>query len=135
MDDTHPKVVVINIGTNNLTTSSHVRANTPEEIADAILLICERVRRKSPKSRLIVMGVFPRGFEPDDYYRTKVTALNEVLAKQLAGKSQITFLDISDQFVAHGAVLSRDIMSDGVHPTEAGYDIWGKALLQAGIFK
>jgi lysophospholipase L1-like esterase len=135
MDGTNPKVVVINIGTNNLTTSNHARANTPTEIADAILLICERVYRKSPKSRIIVMGVFPRGFKPDDYYRTQVIELNGFLAKRLAGQSQITFLNISDQFVAPGAELSHDLMSDGVHPTEAGYEIWGKALLAAGIFK
>jgi lysophospholipase L1-like esterase len=134
LDGIDPKVVVINIGTNNLTATSHVRANTPKEIAEAILLICERVRQKLPRSRIIVMGVFPRGFDPDDYYRTNVSVLNEILAKQLADKSQITFLDISNRFVAKGAVLSRKLMDDGVHPTEAGYDIWGKALLRAGIF-
>lgn len=135
MDDTHPKVVVINIGTNNLTSSNHARANTPEEIAEAIELICEKVRRKSPSSRIIVMGIFPRGYQPDDYYRGKVAELNEILGKKFAGKTQITFLDISNQFVAPGATLPRNLMSDGVHPTEAGYEIWGKALLQAGIFK
>jgi len=135
MDGTHPKVIVINIGTNNLTSSNRVRANTPAEIAEAIELICGHVRKKSPTSRIIVMGVFPRGFKPDDYYRTNVTELNAILAKNLADKPQTTFLNISDQFVAPGAELSRDIMSDGVHPTEAGYAIWGKALLQAGILK
>jgi lysophospholipase L1-like esterase len=135
MDGTHPKVVVINIGSNNFSGTRHARANTPAETAEAIELICDRVHKKSPQSRIIVMGVLPRGFQPNDYYRTHITALNEILAKQLAGKPLITFLDISDQFVAKGAVLSRDIMSDGVHPTEAGYTIWGNALLAAGIFK
>lgn len=135
MDGTHPKVVVINIGSNNLTATPNARANTPAEIAEAILVICDRVQKKSPQSRIIVMGVLPRGFNPNDYYRVNIIALNEVLARQLVGKSQISFLDISDQFVARSAVLSRDLMADGVHPTEAGYSIWGKALVTAGIMK
>jgi lysophospholipase L1-like esterase len=135
LDGTDPNVVVINIGSNNLTASSYVRANTPKEIAEAIVLICGRVRQKVPRSRILVMGVFPRGFDSDDYYRAKVITLNDILAKQLAGKAQITFLDISDRFVARSAVLSRKLMDDGVHPTEAGYAIWGEALLKAGIFK
>jgi lysophospholipase L1-like esterase len=81
------------------------------------------------------MGVLPRGFKPNDYYRVNITALNELLVKQLAGKPLISFLDISDQMVARDAELSREIMSDGVHPTEKGYSIWGKALVAAGIFK
>ena len=61
--------------------------------------------------------------------------MNGILAKQFIGKPLITYLDISDRIVAKDAVLSRDIMSDGVHPTEAGYAIWGNALLAAGIIK
>ena len=135
MDGTHPKVVVIDIGSNNFSGTRHARANTPAEIAEAIELICNRVHQKSPQSRIIVMGVLPRGFKPDDYYRTHITALNAILANQFTGKPLITYLDISDQIVAKDAALSRDIMTDGVHPTEAGYAIWRNALLAAGIFK
>ena len=135
MDGTHPRVVVLNIGSNNFSGTRHARANTPAEIADAIAAICDRVHQKSPQSWIIVMGVLPRGFNPDDFYRTHITALNGILAKQFIGKPLITYLDISDRIVAKDAVLSRDIMSDGVHPTEAGYAIWGNALLAAGIIK
>jgi lysophospholipase L1-like esterase len=135
MDGTHPKVVVLNIGSNNFSGTRHARANTPAEVAEAIVAICDRVHQKSPSSRIIVMGVFPRGFQPGDYYRTRITALNKILAQQLSDKPLINFLDISDQIVPKGAVISRDVLSDGIHPTEAGYTIWGKALLAAGIFQ
>ena len=58
----HPKTVVINIGTNNLTGTANARANTPAEVVQGILAIHEQVRAQSPQSRIIVMGVFPRGF-------------------------------------------------------------------------
>jgi lysophospholipase L1-like esterase len=44
-------------------------------------------------------------------------------------------MDISSKFLAKDGSLSREIMFDGVHPAEAGYTIWGKALLAAGIMK
>lgn len=135
LDGTHPKVVVLNIGSNNFSRTRNARANTPAEVAEAIGLICRRVQQKSPASRIIVMGVLPRGFQPDDSYRTRIAALNELLARQFARQPMIRFLDISGQIVARDAVLSKDIMSDGVHPTEAGYAIWGKALLKAGILQ
>jgi lysophospholipase L1-like esterase len=135
MDGTHPKVVVLNIGTNNFSMTRNARENTPAEVAEAIAAICDRVHRKAPAARIIVMGVFPRGFQPDGPYRGKVTPLNALLARQIAGKPLMSFLDISDQITGPDGVASREILSDGTHPTEAGYAIWGKALIAAGIFK
>ena len=135
LDGTHPRRVVLNIGSNNFSGTRNARANTPAEIAEAISAICDRVLKKSPQSRITVMGVLPRGFPPTDYYRTNIVALNGLLAMQLAGKSHVTFLDISEQIVAKDGVLSRDLLSDGTHPTEAGYAIWGKALLAADVLE
>ena len=135
MDSTHPRVVVLNIGTNNFSQTAHARENAPAEIAEAIGDICHRVHAKAPAARLIVMGVFPRGFSPQDPFRAKITALNQILSKQLAGQPLTTFLDISDQLAAADGSISRSILSDGTHPAEAGYAIWGKALLAAGVFR
>lgn len=135
MDGTHPKTIVLNIGSNNFTQTRNARENTPAEVAEAIAAILDRIHQKSPESRIIVMGVLPRGFEAVGHYRTRITALNELLAKQLAGKPWISFLDISAQLVTADGTISRDIMFDATHPTEAGYAIWGKALLAAGVLQ
>jgi lysophospholipase L1-like esterase len=133
MDGTHPKVVVVNIGSNNFSRTRNARDNSPAEVAEAIAAIFDRIHKKSPQSRIIVMGVFPRGFNANDPFRARITALNELLARQLAAKPLIRFLDISDQLVTEDGTIDRDIMSDGVHPTEAGYAIWGKALRAASV--
>jgi lysophospholipase L1-like esterase len=134
MDGTCPKVVVLNIGSNNFSRTRNARDNTPAEVAEAIGAILDRIHKKSPQSRIVVMGVFPRGFNANDPFRAKITALNELLARQLVGKPLVSFLDISEQLAARDSVIDRNIMFDGVHPTEAGYVIWGKALLAAGVF-
>ncbi len=135
LDGTRPRVVVVNIGSNNFATTANARANSPAEVAAAIEAICARVRQKIPACRIIVMGVLPRGFEPGDSFRTNIRALNALLAQRLAGQPQTQFLDISRQIVADDAVLPRELMPDGVHPSEAGYAIWGKALIAAGVLK
>ena len=126
-DGLHPRYVVINIGTNNFSGTSHARANTPAEVAEGIRAICTCIREKSPESRIILMGVFPRGAKPDDPFRAKVIELNKLLA-EVSKAPGITVLDIGQQFLLPNGELPRKLMSDFCHPTEDGYAIWASAL-------
>jgi lysophospholipase L1-like esterase len=126
-DGLHPRYVVINIGTNNFSGTSHARANTPAEVAEGIRAICTCIRAKSPKSRIILMGVFPRGAKSDDPFRAKIIELNKLLAEVGKGPG-ITVLDIGRQFLLSNGELPRKLMSDFCHPTEDGYAIWASAL-------
>lgn len=133
MDGLHPKFVVLNIGSNNFSKTRNARDNSPTEVTEAIGAIIDRIHTKTPKTEIIVMGVLPRGANPNDSFRSKIRALNQLLSTQLAGKPLVRFLDIYNQFLTPDGTIAREIMSDGVHPTEAGYAIWGKALREAGI--
>ena len=131
----HPRVVVINIGTNNLTATENSRSNTPEEVVEGILAIRDEVRRRSPDSRIVVMGIFPRGYGAANGYRAPILAVNTLLAKALAKELNTTFLDIGSKFLNPDGTLPVAMMDDGTHPTEAGYQIWGRALVEAGVTK
>lgn len=131
-DGLHPKTVILNIGTNNLTGTRNARANTPEEVVDGILAICDFVQAAAPEARLIVMGVFPRGFHPRSRLRAPIARVNELLAAKLTGRQRTTFLDIGARFLEPDGALPRRLMADGTHPTEAGYAIWAQALKEAG---
>ena len=126
-DGLHPRWVVINIGTNNFSTTAHAQANTPAQVAAGIRAVCLRARSKSPESQIIVMGVLPRGAKPDDPYRIKIAELNKLLP-ELGQVPRITFLDIGERFLQPGGELPRSLMNDFCHPTEAGYAIWAEAL-------
>lgn len=132
-DGLHPSVVVLNIGTNNLTGTANARSNTPAEIVEGILAIHETLRMKSPESRIVVMGVFPRGVRPDAPLRNPISEVNRLLSQALSSKSNTTFLDIGKSFLAEDGTLPVKYMNDGTHPTEEGYRIWAAALLQAGV--
>ena len=126
-DGLKPKYVVLHIGTNNFSGTKNARASTPPEVAAGIAAICERVKAKSPDSKIILMAVFPRGFAPKDGFRAKITALNELLAP-FAKEKGLIYIDIGPKMLDAEGNLPKDIMGDGVHPTEKGYAIWAAAL-------
>jgi len=132
-DGLHPKLVILNIGTNNFSTTLNARANTPAEVAEGILAICDRLHKKSPATRILVMGVLPRGQRPDDGFRAPIAALNAILARKLVGRVNTTFLDISPRFLAPDGSLPSELMPDGTHPSENGYAIWGRAIVETGL--
>lgn len=126
-DGLHPRCVVINIGTNNFSGTANARANTPAEVVEGIRAICQRIHAKSPESRIILMGVLPRGAKPDDAFRKKILELNKLLV-EVGQTPGITFLDIGPQFLLPNGELPRTLMSDFCHPTEEGYTLWATAL-------
>jgi len=115
-----PKVVVLMIGTNNLP------LNTPDEIAAGISAICVEIHKRSPATGILLLGIFPRG-QKADATRPAIEAVNQRLAT-LEGLHGVTYLDIGHKFLAADGSISKDIMSDFLHPTSKGYDIWADAM-------
>jgi lysophospholipase L1-like esterase len=133
MNGLTPKTIILNIGTNNLTGTKNARTNTPGEIAEAIAFICKKLRAEFPEAQLVVMGIFPRGNEANSPLRAPIKAINALLPDALNGISGVRFLDIGDKFLSADGTISKELMPDGTHPSDKGYEIWGRALLEAGV--
>lgn len=129
----NPQWVVLAIGTNNLTGTSNARANTPEEIVDGIDAICHEIRKRSPKSQIVLMAILPRGLQPDAPLRAPIEKTNHLLAQRFARDRSVTFVDIGAHFLAPDGSIPAAMMPDGTHPSEAGYQIWADALIKAGV--
>jgi lysophospholipase L1-like esterase len=119
-ENVRPKVVVTMIGTNNIT------LNTPDEIAAGVEAICAEIHHRSAATRILLLGIFPRGAKPDAT-RAKVADVNDRLAK-LDGRLGVTYLDISAKFLAADGTIAKEIMYDFLHPTAKGYAIWAEAM-------
>jgi len=122
-----PRLVVLLIGTNNLTGTSNAPTNTPAEIAEGIRAVCGQVLAASPASRILLLGVFPRG-PAGGPLRGQVREVNALLAAWAERAASVEFVDIGAQFLAADGSIPLEIMNDGVHLTERGYRMWADAI-------
>jgi lysophospholipase L1-like esterase len=125
-----PQWVVILIGTNNLTGTPNARANTPREIVEGVAAIEAEVHRESPTSKVVVMAIFPRGESTTYRLRAPIAQTNQLLQQRFSSDKSVTYLDIGSKFLTPNGRLPVAMMSDGVHPTNTGYEVWAKALEQ-----
>ena len=120
IDGISPKVAVLMIGTNN------VHSNTAEEIADGIIAICSKLRKELPRTKILLLAIFPYGAEPSSG-RDKNARASKI-ASQIANGKMIHYLDINENFLTEDGILSEEIMPDMLHPGPKGYQIWADAI-------
>jgi len=127
MDGLHPRIVIVNIGTNNTSQTEHARQNTPAEIVAGIAAICGRVRSKAPGVKIILMQVMPREEKPDHPRRKQIAEINRLLV-EFAKANRLDLLDLAPKLLRSDGTMRKDLMPDCCHPNEAGYAIWADAL-------
>ncbi|HTQ39570.1 MAG TPA: GDSL-type esterase/lipase family protein [Pirellulales bacterium] len=88
IDGIHPKLAVIMIGTNN----SNGKDNTAEEIADGVTAIVHQLREKLPDTKLLLLGIFPRGPNTDE----QLEAVAKTQLKAAAAKKGADTIDESE---------------------------------------
>jgi lysophospholipase L1-like esterase len=115
-----PTVVVLLIGTNNIT------LNTPDEIAAGVEAICASIHQRSASTKILLLAIFPRG-QQADATRAKVVEVNRRIGT-LDDRDYVTFLDIGAKFLEPDGSISPDVMYDYLHPTAKGYAIWSAAM-------
>lgn len=118
-----PKVVVIMIGTNNIGHGS----SDPQQTSDGVKAIVGKLREKLPSSKILLLGVFPRGENPDDPMRVSVAKATELFKTCAEGKN-VSFLDIGYVFLRSDGVLRTTLMPDRLHLVPDGYELWAKAM-------
>jgi lysophospholipase L1-like esterase len=119
--------VVLLIGTNNLGNEDDGRPrNTTPEVIAGISNLVRRIQFHLPQSKILLLGIFPRG-EKADPVREQVKAVNTGVAP-LAEGGKIKFLDLGDKFLTPDGTLTRELFPDRLHPDEKGYRIWANAM-------
>jgi lysophospholipase L1-like esterase len=127
LDGYSPKLMMLMIGTNNLSGRT-TTPNTPAEIAMGIATIVNTFRIRFPEAKVLLLGVFPRGAEASNPYRESIREINALIA-ELDDGEYVRFMDIGDRFLQPDGSISVDVMADGLHPTERGYEIWAEAVM------
>jgi lysophospholipase L1-like esterase len=115
-----PRAIMLMIGTNN------TARNTAAEIAEGIGAIVLALQRDFPRAKILLLGIFPRG-RPNDPVRGTITEINRTIARLHDGE-RVHYLDIGAKFLDAQGNIPAEVMSDGLHPTTRGYEIWAEAV-------
>jgi lysophospholipase L1-like esterase len=122
LDGFRAKLIILMLGTNN------IKINPVDEIVDGNRIIIEEFKKRQPQAKVLLLGVFPRGHDPENPFRATIKEINAKLSKLGDGK-QVVYMDINDQLLDPDGVLSSEVMADGLHPTAKGYQIWADAIM------
>jgi beta-glucosidase len=121
----NPKVAVMMIGTNNIGNRNKMNA---ADTAKGVETLVKAIRQKLPETKILLLGVFPRGAKSDDKFRPMITEINETIAKLDDGGKTVKYMDIGDKFLDAEKSLPKEIMPDALHPNLKGYTIWADAI-------
>ena len=124
MDGIYPKVVMLDIGTNNFGLSGE----TPQQVAAGVTAVVNEIHKWSPTSKVLLLGIFPRGQSPNDPFRAEIRQANALISKLDDGGKTVEYLDIGSDFLQPNGTISPSIMPDFLHPSTLGYQIWANAV-------
>jgi len=113
-----PRLAVLLIGTNNI-----ANGDTPESAAWGVGAVLRALREASPNTRVVLLGLLPRGEKPDDGLRQAAAATNRLLAA-CADDKTVFFRDIGAAFLDPAGRLSPEVSPDFLHLSRKGYAVF-----------
>ncbi|MBR4172723.1 MAG: hypothetical protein IKR48_13835 [Kiritimatiellae bacterium] len=130
LDGYKAKNIVLMIGTNNNSSDS----TDPANVAKGIETIIGLIRKKQPEAQLIVHPIFPRGnasmqSKRHAAARPRNDKSNELAKSFVAAHPELVWIDFNQKLMDAEGWVPKELMPDGIHPSDAGYEIWMEAIL------
>lgn len=120
----HPGVAVVEVGTNNLGAGDSV-----DDTVTAIAGVVRAVEAASPTTKVLLLGLLPRGASPSDPLRAEVTAVNARISG-LADGGRVRYLDLGPAVTLPGRAIAPNFLRpDDVHPDARGYALLTRAIV------
>jgi lysophospholipase L1-like esterase len=119
-----PELVVLLIGTNN------VPQTKAKYVARGVQAVVTKLVEKLPDTKLLLLGLLPRGADPDDRFRLKVSEVNRLIRRD-AVASSLHFVDFGTTLLEPDGSLSSIISPDSLHFSSQGYERLGPPLAAA----
>jgi lysophospholipase L1-like esterase len=113
-----PKVAVLMIGINNLRSG-----NTPSDTSLGIKTIIGDIQRISPGTKVLLLSVLPVAT-----LRSPIDQINSTISGYANGTT-IVYVNVGAKFLASNGSILPGVYSDGLHLTQAGYQIWADAII------
>jgi beta-glucosidase len=131
-----PRVVVLQVGTNNLK-SGDIR-RSPAETVKGVRAVVEAIREAEPGARIIVMAILPR--QPKyEWIDDAIRETNARLCALQRDMKDVLVVDIGAHFRGQDLQPCRVHMQDDrLHLKPSGYTVWSQCIVDmvdAGLKK
>jgi lysophospholipase L1-like esterase len=126
LEGVHPKVIVIQAGTNNIGAQPGGAAKVAE-ITRGLTAIVDLCLQQAPRATVILTAIFPRN--DNMAVMPEIDQVNANLAR-LANGRNVRYLNINDKLADKDGRLLPGMMNerDKLHPTMQGYQVWAEGL-------
>ncbi len=117
-----PRLAVLLIGTNNIAFGA-----PPENVALGIAEVVRMIHARSSGTRVLIIGILPRGMSVAEPLRAAAARVNELAARCADGQTTF-YIDIGRSLLSASGELSPEVSFDSLHLTPVGYAIMAMAL-------
>lgn len=117
LDGYKAKEIIINIGTNNLSTGE-----SDENIIEGLKHLIKAIAERQPQSSIFLSGIYPR-----KNMEERIAILNKKI-KLLAKSINHSFINPGVELLKANGKIDEQLLSDGLHPNEKGYEKLGISL-------
>ena len=128
LDGYSAKVIVLMIGTNN---TGHLKPDEEpaENVAVGIRAILDVIGERQPNAKIVLCAVLPRG-KKEDFANNVPWRNNEVnvLIRKFCDGKNVIWCDFGNRFLAARGEIDARLMPDRLHPSLAGYDVFGASV-------
>ena len=125
LDGIQPRVVVLLIGINNV---AQAHPETPASAAAGIEAVVRELRARLPRTRVLLLAVFPCREKPDHPLRISVGQINDAVARLDDGGRSVVYVDLAGAFLEADGTIPRELMPDFLHLSAKGYERWANAV-------
>ena len=112
-----PHAIVLLIGTNDLG-----RDRPPAVTAEGVRRILSALRDRLPRTRILLLGLLPRGRSPQGRLRQLIAEVNRLIRSCADGRN-IVYLDLGAALLDGDGELPPAVSPDRLHLSAAGYQL------------
>ena len=129
LDGQSPKVVTIEIGTNNVDEKNYPTRHTAGQLAGGIEAIVKLIRQKLPDTKIILLRCFPGcyGGPNPTSHRAILERASDINLKLIDNK-HVFYCDVNHVFLNLDGSINHEMMLDWLHPSPAGAKAWAQAM-------
>ncbi len=124
-----PKVIILEIGTNNIDEKNYPTRHTAGQLAGGIKKIVDIFREKCPDSKIILLRCFPGCYGgPNPTSHRRILERASDIVSKLADNKHIFYCDVNHVFLNMDGSINHDMLGDWLHPTPKGAKLWLQAM-------